>query len=86
MVFNATFNNISVLLENSLPTFYFCNGPFIKKKYVGMTNMLSILIKNIHKWRNMVDDKGLHIPYTHPTFSCSCTDIDNFFFMKWTLE
>jgi hypothetical protein len=27
-----------------------------------MTNMLSILIKNIHKWRNMVDDKGLDIP------------------------
>jgi hypothetical protein len=47
-----------------------------------MTNMLSILIKNIHKWRNMVDDKGLHIPYTHPTFSCSCTDIDNFFFYE----
>jgi len=41
-----------------------------------MTNMLFILITN------MVDDKGLHTPYTHPAFSCSCTDIDNIFFYE----
>jgi hypothetical protein len=73
-------------LRIHFPLFIFVKDLSLKKKYVGMTNMLSILIKNIHKWWNMVDDKGLRIPYTHPTFSCSCTDIDNFFFMKWTME